>query len=154
MDAGSRYGHAIRHILHVLRILALRQYCGYRILGILMYCTYSSMCNTSKNQVLHLYPWIRPHPCTSRPATHTCVYFVCAVMYKNLLPRGRPSSFGEIKQMTKIMENGGVRPDEDSTCTANEMLHKAHNALSRLLCKLSEMLHRRWALMTHTKGWS
>ena len=58
-----------------------------------------------------------------------------------------------IKQMTQIMENG-VRPDEDSTCTANEMLHKAHNTLSRLLCKLSEMLHRRWALMTHTKGWS
>ena len=88
------------------------------------------------------------------PSTHTCVYFVCAVVYKNLPPRGRPSSFGEIKQMTKIMENGGVRPDEDSTCTANEMLHKAHNTLSRLLCKLSEMLHRRWALMTHTKGWS
>ena len=36
--------------------------------------------------------------------------------------------FGEINQMTKVIENG-VRLDEDSTCTANEMLHKAHTVM-------------------------
>ena len=38
----------------ILRILALRQYCGYRILRILMYCTYSCMCNTGTRAVLRI----------------------------------------------------------------------------------------------------
>ena len=38
----------------ILRILALRQYCGYRILRILMYCGYSSIANTGTRAVLRI----------------------------------------------------------------------------------------------------
>ena len=62
----SPYRHVIRGELHVLRILALRQYCGHWILWIHQYNTYYSMCDTFKKQVSHQYPWILQHPCASR----------------------------------------------------------------------------------------